>query len=124
MDQVSEQIDSTNNKNNSYDQMRKMIVNLGSNKCDNYNNSWLVPDDTVQKDATEFPYLGWTVAYNNSYWLKLYSNQRKSHRRWGVVAKLMGKMGAPIKYQAIIVLLYGSETWVVMNTMMVVDRRI
>ena len=35
MDQISEPINSTDQKNHSYDQMRKHIVNLGSNKGDN-----------------------------------------------------------------------------------------
>ena len=38
MDQISEHIKYSNHKIHSYDQMRKMIVNLGSNKCENNNN--------------------------------------------------------------------------------------
>ena len=64
--------------------------------------------------ATEFPYLGRTITYNTSYWTELYSNLRKSQRRWGMVAKVMGNTGAPIKAQAMMytevaqaVLLYG-----------------
>ena len=37
--QMSECINSSNNKINSYDQMKKMIVNLGSKKCEDRNNS-------------------------------------------------------------------------------------
>ena len=39
MDQISEHINYSNEKNHSYDQMRKIIVNLGSKKCENNNNS-------------------------------------------------------------------------------------
>ena len=39
MDQISEHINSSNHKIHSYDQIRKSIVNLGSNKCENNNNS-------------------------------------------------------------------------------------
>ena len=38
MYQISEHINYSNHKNYSYDKMRKMIVNLGSKKCKNYNN--------------------------------------------------------------------------------------
>ena len=39
MDQISEPINSTDQKNHSYDKMRKHIVNLGSNKGDKNENS-------------------------------------------------------------------------------------
>ena len=39
-----------------------------------------------------FPYLGSTVAFNNSNWAALYGNLRKAQRRWGVLAKVMMKM--------------------------------
>ena len=39
MSQISEQIYSTDQKIHSYDQMRKIIVNLCSNKVDNNENS-------------------------------------------------------------------------------------
>ena len=38
MGQSSEHINSSNQKIHSYDQMIKMIVNLGNNKCKNNNN--------------------------------------------------------------------------------------
>ena len=38
MDKISEQINFTNNKIHSYDKTRKIIVNLGSKKCDNSDN--------------------------------------------------------------------------------------
>ena len=39
MDQISEHINSSNHKIHSYDKMSKMIVNLGSKKCENNENS-------------------------------------------------------------------------------------
>ena len=42
---------------------------------------------------TDFPYLGHTVAYNNSNWKSLYQNISKSRQRWGVVARVVTKMG-------------------------------
>ena len=79
------------------------------------------------KATSAFPYLIHTVAYNNRNWAELYSNLRKAQRRWGVVEKVMGKTGAPIKYQAMMykvvfqaVLLYGRKIWVVTYRMMTV----
>ena len=69
-----------------------------------------------------FPYHRRTVAYNNSDWAALYSNLRNSQRRWGMVEKVLGKTGVPIKTWAIIykllvqaVLMYGSGIWVVVD---------
>ena len=52
--------------------------------------------------------------------MALYRNLRKANRRWGMVAKLMGKIRVPIKarvvmYRAVVqtVLMYGGEIWVV-----------
>ena len=66
------------------------------------------------KATTAFPCLRHTITYNNSYWVALCSNLCKSKRRWGVVEKVMGKTGAPIKacamvYKAVVqeMLLYG-----------------
>ena len=39
MAQISEHINSSNQKNHSYDQMGKMIVNLSNNKCEKNNKS-------------------------------------------------------------------------------------
>ena len=75
--------------------------------------------------TTAFPYLGRAVMYNNSEWEALYSNLRKFHRIWGMLAKVLGKTGAPIKARAMVykvvvqvVLLYGSEIWVVTDAIM------
>ena len=75
--------------------------------------------------ATAFPYLGRTVAYNNSNWAALYHNLWKARRRWGVVGKVVTKTGATVRAQGILyksiiqsVLLYGSNRWVVMGSML------
>ena len=47
-----------------------------------------------------FPYHRSTVTYNNIYWSKLYSNLRKAQRIWGLVAKVLGKIGETIKARA------------------------
>ena len=39
MDHISEHINSSNKKNHSHDKTSKMVVNLGSKKCENNNNS-------------------------------------------------------------------------------------
>ena len=44
-----------------------------------------------------FPYLKRTDKSNNSDWDALYSKLRKDQRRWGMVEKVLGKMGVPIK---------------------------
>ena len=44
----------------------------------------------------EFPYLGRTVAYNNSDWAGLYHNLRKAQRRWGIVRKVVTKTGTTV----------------------------
>ena len=49
------------------------------------------------KETISFPYLGRIVTHNNSDWVALYSNVWKSHRRWIMVAKVLGKTGVPIK---------------------------
>ena len=49
-----------------------------------------------------FPYLGHTVAYNNSDWEDLYQNLQKSHRRWEMVGKVVIKMGAMVQAQDIL----------------------
>ena len=65
--------------------------------------------------------------YNNNDWEALYINLRKAQRRWGMVAKVLGKTGVLIKvqemmYKAVVyvVLLYGSKILVVTDAMMMV----
>ena len=74
-----------------------------------------------------FPYLGRTVAYNNSNWEALYQNLRKDQRRWGMLAKVLTKSGAVVWSQEMIyktvvqtVLPYGSKIWVAMGEMLTV----
>ena len=52
--------------------------------------------------STAFPYLGRPITYNNSDWAALYINFQISQRIWGIVAKVMGNMGATIKARAMI----------------------
>ena len=73
----------------------------------------------------EFPYLGRTVAYNNSDWAGLYHNLRKAQRRWGIVGKVVTKTGTTVQSQGILykeivqlVLLYGGDSWVVTGAML------
>ena len=73
------------------------------------------------------PFLWRKSTYNNSAWAVLYINLQKSHRRWGMVSKLMEKTGKPIKAHAImykaavqVVLMCGSKIWLVKNAMMTV----
>ena len=47
--------------------------------------------------ATTLLYLGHTITYNISDWGALYRNLQKTQKRWGVVAKVLGNTGAPIK---------------------------
>ena len=71
---------------------------------------------TPLEATTAFRYLGRTVMYNNNDWEALYINLRKSQRRCGMVSKVLGKTGAPIKsrvmmYKTVVqpVLLYRSK---------------
>ena len=79
------------------------------------------------ESTTAFLYLGSTITYNNSDWVALYSNLRKAQKRWFMVSNVLGKLGWPIRSQFIVynvvvqvVLLYGSEIWVVKYLIMTV----
>ena len=72
-----------------------------------------------------FTYLDFTVAFNNSNWVALYRNLRKSQQWWWMLKKLLTKTGATVQAQAMMykalvqtVLIYESETWVVMDEML------
>ena len=72
-----------------------------------------------------FPYLGCTVAYNNSDWAALYQNLWMARRRWRMLGKMVTEAGSTVwergmLYKAVVqsVLLYGSEIWVVMRAML------
>ena len=80
--------------------------------------------DPLESAAT-FPYLGHTIAYNNINWVDLYQNLRKVQQRWGMVSKVLLNAGGKVqahemmyKSVAYMVLLYGSESLVVMDAMM------
>ena len=77
--------------------------------------------------AILFLHLRRTITYNNSDWAELHRNLRKSHGIWGMIVKVIGKTGRPIKVQVMMykvvfqaVLLYGSEIWVLEDAMMMV----
>ena len=46
-----------------------------------------------------FPYLGQTIAYNNSDWAAVYQNLRKYQRQWGVVARVVESTGERVQAQ-------------------------
>ena len=72
-----------------------------------------------------FPYLGWTITYNNTNCLAVYQNLRKSRRRWGMITGLLANTGSTVPAQGMVykevahsLLLYGSESWVMMGEML------
>ena len=65
------------------------------------------------------------IAYNNSNFPKVYQNQKKLWRRWGVITSVLEKMVATMwacgmMYNAVAqsVLLYSSDSWVVEGAML------
>ena len=44
----------------------------------------------------DFPYLGWTIAYNNSDWEEVYQNLRKVRRWWEMVERVLERTGATV----------------------------
>ena len=80
-----------------------------------------VPLDRV----TSFRYLGRELSFNNSDWPALFRQLQKARQRWGLLSRVLEHQGASIRakglfYKTIVmsVLLYGSETWVVTDTML------
>ena len=76
--------------------------------------------DTV----ADFPYLYCTVAYNNSTCADLSQNLRKAQRWWEMVENAVTKTEAIVRawimlYKSVLqsVLIYVSESWVVMGAM-------
>ena len=72
-----------------------------------------------------FPYLRRTIVHNNSNCPVVYQNLKKVQSRWGVIVRFLEKMGATVRargmmYKAVdqSVLLYGSDSWVVMGVML------
>ena len=70
--------------------------------------------------AAYFPYLVRIFTFNNINWENLYQHLRKSWRWWGMVVKVLMRMGATVPawamlYKAVVqtVVLYGSKSWVV-----------
>ena len=77
------------------------------------------------ESAADFTYMVRTVAYKNSDWLALYQNLRKARRRWGMVGKVVTKMGATTQELGMLynetlqlVLLCGSDSWVMMGAIL------
>ena len=71
------------------------------------------------------PYLGRTISLNNSNCFALYQNPRNSQRRWGMVLGVMVKLGVTLRsrlmfYKSVVqaVLFYGSEIWLITDSMM------
>ena len=69
--------------------------------------------------------MGRTIAYNNSDWVVVYLNLRKSWRRWGITVRVLERTGAMVQsrgeiYKEMVqsVLLYGSNSWVVTGEML------
>ena len=58
----------------------------------------MVPDDAVHLSFTEaFPYLGQTIAYDNSNCVAVNQNLRKAWRRQGIVVRVLERMGAVVR---------------------------
>ena len=75
-------------------------------------------EDTPPTDT--FPYLGRTIAYNNSDWSAVYHNLRNAQRRWVMIARVLMKTVSTVRsrgvmYNAVVqlLLLYRSDIWVV-----------
>ena len=65
------------------------------------------------------PYLGRTIAFNNSVYAALYCNMSKAQRRWRLVERVLVTAGATVRsretmYKVVVqtVLLYGRDSWV------------
>ena len=72
-----------------------------------------------------FSCLGRTVAYNNRGWLALYQNLWNAQRRLAMVGEVVSKTGSTVQDRGVLcksvvqlVLLYGSESWVVTGEML------
>ena len=61
--------------------------------------------------ASEFPYLGCTVAYNNSNWVALYQNLSKAWRRWGMMGKVVTNTGATVQERGMFYEVVGIFIW-------------
>ena len=77
------------------------------------------------ESAAAFAYLVRTFAYKNSDWATLYQNLWNTRQRWGMVGKVVTKIGEILTLQGISCkkimqsgFLYGSESWAVMGEML------
>ena len=80
----------------------------------------LVPLDS----ASIFPYLLCIIPYYNIEQEAMYHNLRKAQKMWGMVSRILVKVGVMVRAREIIykevlhtVLLYGSESWFITYTM-------
>ena len=71
-----------------------------------------------------FPYLGHMFSYNNRDWATLHHNLHKARRQWEMVEKVVPKTGEMVwasvmLYKSVVksLLLYRSESWLVMGLM-------
>ena len=77
-------------------------------------------NEEVLPPSQKFPYLGWTIAYNNSNWPEVYQNLRKARQRWEMIVRVLVNTVATVQAQGMMykvvaqsVLLYLNEIWVV-----------
>ena len=77
--------------------------------------------------TSELLYLARTVTYNNSNWVDLYQNPKKSRRQLLMVEKLLTKAGFAVWLRVMIckavvhtLLLYGSEICLVTGAVLIV----
>ena len=52
------------------------------------------------ESAAVLTYLGRTIAHKNSDWEDLYHNPGKERRKWGMVSKVLEKMGVAVRDRA------------------------
>ena len=71
------------------------------------------------------PYLGLTIAYNNSDWAAVYLNLHKAQRRWGMATRVLESTGSTVRnwgtmHKSVVqfVPVYGRERWVVTGEML------
>ena len=82
------------------------------------------------KSAATLQYLGRSAAYKNIEWAALYHNLMKAQQMWGMVSRVLVKVGATMQalemmYKTVVqmVLIYVSESWVITDEMMKVLER-
>jgi len=76
-------------------------------------------------NVSTFKYLGRPVMSNDSDWHAVYQNLKKARLKWGMLSKILARQEASPRvaglfYKAVVqaVLLYGSESWVITDTIL------